>query len=52
MHVHMSAIHGLSVFLSVIVLGTVWRLLAMHLTGRTPEGTVTNKVGRAMAVQY
>jgi hypothetical protein len=44
--------HGVVAFASVLVLGTVWRLTAMHLVGKQADGSVLNKVGRAMAVQY
>lgn len=52
MHIHLSFISTFSFFLTVLIWGTVWRLLQMHLVGRNADGTTLNKVGRAMAVQY
>jgi hypothetical protein len=50
-HVHPSLVHAAIAFSSVLVLGTVWRLVAAHLAAR-PNGTKANKFGRAMAFQY
>lgn len=52
MHVHPSLMHGLVAFASVLVLGTMWRLSAMHLVGKNQPGTKAAKFGEAMAVQY
>lgn len=48
MHWHFSAPHGWMAFLSVLVLGTLWRLMAAHLTVKP----ATCKFGQAMAFQY
>ena len=52
MHLHLSAIGSFTSFLMILVWGTLWRLLSLHLTGRNPDGSTANKVGRAMAIQY
>lgn len=50
MHVHVgSAVNSLGTFLSVLILGTLWRLMASHLT---VLGGRIGGVGRAMAFQY
>ena len=51
MHVHPSFISIMIHFVGVVVIGSVWRLVAMHLVSR-PDGSKANKFGRAMAVQY
>jgi hypothetical protein len=52
MHVHPSAVGAVLAFLSVVVLGTAWRLAAMHLVGKNQPGSKAAKFGEAMAVQY
>jgi hypothetical protein len=49
MHTHTSALTALQVFLMVIIVGTLWRLVAAELAAR--EG-ITGEVGKAMAVQF
>lgn len=50
MHVHVgSAINSLGLFFSVVILGTLWRLIASHLA--VSDGWA-GAVGRAMAFQY
>lgn len=49
MHTHTSALTALQVFLMVIIVGTLWRLVAAELASR--QGTV-GQVGQAMAVQF
>lgn len=50
MHVHIgSAVNSLGMFLAVILLGTLWRLCAMHLA--VLDGRA-GSIGRAMLVQY
>lgn len=44
MHVHDSALQAALVFAFVIVIGTGWRIAAMHLSDKP--------VGKAMAVIY
>lgn len=41
---------ALHVFMSVLVLGTVWRLVSYHLTASDSPGF--SHLGRAMTVQY
>jgi len=41
---------GLHVFMSVLILGTIWRLISFHLAASSNTGI--SHVGRAMAVQY
>ena len=41
---------GLHVFMSVLILGTVWRLLSYHLAASPNNGL--SHVGRAMLIQY
>ncbi|MGA5128797.1 hypothetical protein ACPCTO_03220 [Streptomyces olivoreticuli] len=50
MHTHFSAMGALSAFLGVIVVGTLWRLIAAHLVAS--ESAFANHLGRAMAFQY
>lgn len=49
MHTHTSALTALQVFLMVVIVGTLWRLVAAELAGH--EG-VAGEVGKAMAVQF
>lgn len=44
MHMHVGILHALGVFLSVIVIGFFWRLVAAHNAG--------NSVGQAMSFIY
>lgn len=44
MHVHLGALHGLVIFMSVIVYGFFWRLLAAHNSD--------NALGQAMSFVY
>jgi hypothetical protein len=41
---------GLHVFLSVLILGTVWRVLQYHLMASSNAGL--QHVGKAMSTQY
>lgn len=50
MHTHFSATAAISAFFAVLVLGTLWRLLAAHFVNST--SVALNHVGRAMAFQY
>lgn len=52
MHIHLGALGSFANFLMVLVWGTLWRLVSLHLTGRNPDGSTRNKIGRVMAVQY
>lgn len=50
MHTHFSAISALSIFLVVLIIGTVWRLGAYRLaSSNRPE---LRNLGTAMAFQY
>jgi type III secretory pathway component EscV len=50
MHVHVSALMALSSFFSVLVLGTLWRLSAMHLS--VAKSPLLNRIGQGMLIQY
>ncbi len=50
MHTHFSATNALSIFLVVLVMGTLWRLLASHLV--VSSNPFANQVGSAMIFQY
>lgn len=41
---------ALHVFMSVLILGTVWRLLSYHMAASSNAGI--QHVGRAMNIQY
>lgn len=43
-HVHASAMSAVAIFLMVVLVGTFWRLAAMHLADRP--------LGKAMSVMY
>ena len=50
MHTHFSVLAALSAFFSVLVLGTFWRLTAMHfVASKHPK---LQKIGQGMLVQY
>lgn len=44
MHIHLGVLHAFSIFLSVIVIGFFWRLIAAHNSD--------NSVGQAMSFIY
>lgn len=50
MHTHFSATMALGTFLMVLLLGSLWRLIAAHLAGSKNE--TLNQLGAAMANQY
>jgi hypothetical protein len=50
MHHHASALHLITIFLGVVLIGTFWRLAAAHLA-ISKNGTA-RQAGRAMAFQY
>lgn len=50
MHTHFSAMTALNVFLSVLIVGTLWRLACYHLIASDNE--TFNHLGRAGAYQY
>lgn len=50
MHSHFSAVSAASVFLAVLVWGTLWRLAAAHLVATS--NVALQHVGKAMSFQY
>jgi hypothetical protein len=50
-HVHLSALHLIAFFVGVLVVGTLWRLIAFHLILADPTG-VSGRYGRMMLLQY
>lgn len=49
-HTHFSPLHALQSFLGVVIIGTVWRLLALHMV--RSKNTVIHSTGKAMTFQY
>ena len=50
MHTHFSLMSAAQVFLSVLAIGTLWRLAALHLVASDNERV--SHVGKAMGFQY
>ena len=51
MHTHFGSItSAVAAFLHVILIGTLWRIGALHLAGST--NPTLRGIGRAMGVQY
>jgi hypothetical protein len=50
MHTHFGALGALQAFFSVLVLGTLWRLLAAHMV--TSNYPLLQELGKGMAFQY
>lgn len=50
MHTHFSFMSAAQVFLSVLVIGTLWRLSALHLVAS--QNTSLAHAGKAMGFQY
>jgi hypothetical protein len=50
MHTHFSAVHALNTFLAVLIVGSAWRLLSLHLASASSPGM--QHLGRAMSFQY
>lgn len=50
MHTHFSFMSAAQVFLSVLVIGTLWRLASLHLVAS--QNTSAAHVGKAMGFQY
>jgi hypothetical protein len=49
-HTHFSVVHASQAFLAVVIVGTLWRLVAMHLIAtNTP---LAQQVGAGMSFQY
>jgi hypothetical protein len=49
-HTHFSVIAASQAFLSVIIVGTLWRLAALHLMAS--NNPVLNQLGEGMSFQY
>jgi hypothetical protein len=49
-HHHLSALHLVTVFLGVVLIGTLWRVGASTLAAS--DGPGTRKLGQAMLIQY
>lgn len=49
-HTHFSVIAASQAFLSVVVIGTLWRLAALHLMAS--NNTTANQLGEGMSFQY
>jgi hypothetical protein len=49
-HTHFSVMSAAQVFLSVLVIGTLWRLGTLHLAASSNETVV--HIGKAMGFQY
>lgn len=50
MHTHFSFMQALSAFISVLVMGTFWRLIYAHLMASS--NPTAQYIGQAMAFQY
>jgi hypothetical protein len=50
MHHHLSALHLVTVFLGVLLMGTLWRAGAINLAAS--DSSTSTKIGQAMLVQY
>lgn len=50
MHTHFSVMSAANVFLSVLVIGTLWRLGTLHLVASKNESV--QHVGKAMGFQF
>ena len=50
MHTHFSAVHAVGFFMCIVVLGTLWRLIAAHFAAS--DRPLLEHIGNAMAFQY
>lgn len=50
MHTHFSVVNGVMIFLTVVVVGTAWRLVASHLIVNQTD--FCTPIGEAMLFQY
>lgn len=50
MHTHISAINIASIFTGVLLMGTLWRLIAGHFVISSSESLAN--IGKVMAFQY
>jgi hypothetical protein len=49
-HVHVSALAALNVFLGVLIIGTLFRIVTLHLVASS--NPTVSRLGQAMAFQY
>jgi len=49
-HTHIGAIAAVTTMIYIALLGTFWRLIAVHLVASS--GPTTSKLGKAMLFQY
>lgn len=50
MHTHIGALHLVTAFLGVVLIGTLWRLLAAHAA--SSNSPWLTQLGKAMSFQY
>lgn len=50
LHTHFSAVTALQTFLAVLIVGTVWRLVSLHLIA-SPNPRIS-QLGQGMSFQY
>lgn len=50
MHTHFSVMNAANAFLSILVIGTLWRLATLHLVAS--GNTQVQHLGKAMGFQY
>lgn len=50
LHTHFSAVNALNVFLGVLIVGTLWRLISLHLVAC--DSPALQHAGKAMSFQY
>lgn len=50
LHTHFSAVTALQTFLAVLIVGTVWRLVSLHLIA-SPNPRIA-QLGQGMSFQY
>lgn len=50
MHIHLGVAHLVGVFLGVLLLGTLWRILAFKLAAANSQ--MAEDIGKAMAFMY
>lgn len=50
LHTHFSWVGALQAFLAVVIVGTLWKLTAMHLVATGNE--TANRLGNGMLFQY
>jgi hypothetical protein len=50
LHTHFSAVNALNTFLGVLIVGTLWRLVSLHLVAS--NSAQLQHAGKAMSFQY